>query len=335
MRRGVLLPGSRAELVARQLQLDLPPVRVVADAQLALSHEQGSSPAARLVISQADARNDKAPAWALIRAHDLEVSAATEQADLGEPLALAEASLRMKGADADLAWFQGLVGDKLSSVAGNAHLGFDVGFKPGKPWSGAVDASLRDARVDARSWSAGGAATLHAELAAARPGAARGSLRAATVALDKVWFRGRHATASGWWARVRWDDFDWRGMPPSELKGAASIEAKDASAILLTLAGDSLLPRMSADMLESSRLRASAWLTRSKTSTRLGLQDARTGALRARGRWGTGRSGSKGAFLIEAGSVSVGLRLSGKRPHVQAMPGQQWLDQALQAEGLE
>jgi hypothetical protein len=105
---------------------------------------------------------------------------------------------------------------------------------------------------------------------------------------------------------------------------------------LLEAAGIDLsgLPKVAAKVLDLSHFRARADVSHDERATDIRLLEARTDAVRARGRWHKLGKRTRGAFVLELPIITFGLRIEDSRSETELLTDGEWLNGELRRLGL-
>ena len=149
------------------------------------------------------------------------------------------------------------------------------------------------------------------------------------LAGSRLWMRdvrvtGASTSTSAWQGNVLLRAGTLRFDPAPAMNGTLTIDARDASPVLALLLGDSL-PRFLVGLTDMPRLHGSAQLDLAPGLLVLSSLDARGGDIAVRGAYVVRDDHHLGAFVIEKGLFSAGLRVADDGPHIHFFGLEGWL----------
>jgi hypothetical protein len=128
-----------------------------------------------------------------------------------------------------------------------------------------------------------------------------------------------------WWGR-----FDVRsGKIGSTTTARIDAETRDARPLLALLAAD--LPAWTRDLLNLDTFSATGTVSLGASLTRIRGLDARGGSFHIQGRYNRDKTTRDGAFLIESGSLSVGLELQPAATKLRLLGAREWYEEVRDA----
>lgn len=142
---------------------------------------------------------------------------------------------------------------------------------------------------------------------------------------SRIAFSDVHASGSDdsrrWWGR-----FDIRsGKIGSTATARIDAETRDARPLLALLAAD--LPAWTRGLVDLDDLSATGTISLGPSLTRVRDLDARGGSFHIRGRYLRDEATRDGAFLIESGSLSVGLELQPSTAKLRLIGAKKWYEE--------
>ena len=128
-----------------------------------------------------------------------------------------------------------------------------------------------------------------------------------------------------WWGRFAIRS----GKIGSTTTARIDAETRDARPLLALLAAD--LPAWTRDLLNLDTFSATGTVSLGPSLTRLRGLDARGGSFHVQGHYFRDEATRDGAFLIESGSLSVGLELEPAATKIRLLGAKQWYEEEREA----
>lgn len=137
---------------------------------------------------------------------------------------------------------------------------------------------------------------------------------------------GEAANGKPFRAAIRSPDLQVRLQPEPRLSGTFGVQAAPADTLLSLVLGSPLLEELAASLLDLKRLEASVRMHVDRSSTRVELSSAESGALRGQGFWHSPLKGApNGAFLVTSDVANVGVVLRGSETETALFVADDWL----------
>lgn len=216
--------------------------------------------------------------------------------------------------------------EKIFAVeSGSAQVSADVALSPSKRrGEGEVHVTLRDAAVRFQASHFAGQFTADARVVGFDPEHSALDLAGSRLWMRDVRVTGASTSTSAWQGNVLLRAGTLRFDPAPAMNGTLTIDARDASPVLALLLGDSL-PRFLVGLTDMPRLHGSAELDLAPGLLVLSSLDARGGDIAVRGAYVVRDDHHLGAFVIEKGPFSAGLRFADDGPHIHFFGLEGWL----------
>jgi hypothetical protein len=125
-----------------------------------------------------------------------------------------------------------------------------------------------------------------------------------------------------WWGFLELVAGDLRTGPPRVLYGHLDLRAQDARPLYRLL--NAQLPPWAESLLKMTGVTATADVALGKSFVDVKSLEAQGGTFHILGRYHAGKDSSDGAFLIDAGSLAVGVGLSGGTSRLQLVEAKSW-----------
>ncbi len=158
----------------------------------------------------------------------------------------------------------------------------------------------------------------------------KGALESPALAIDRGRLRTRNGDTGFGWLRASSKLVPLSGLAPERATIQLSAGFPDAKPVLQALGIEPQgLAGTAAGVLDLSGLEVGAVLGVDRDGIDLGLERARTDAVRARGRWVRLRGNERGAFLLMTDLVNFGLEINDGETRLRPLASQGWLERAL------
>jgi len=222
-----------------------------------------------------------------------------------------------------------LPGETLFEVeSGSARVSADLALSPSKrKGEGRVDVQLRDAAVRFQKSHFAGRFTFAARVVGFDPDHTALDLAGSRLEMRDVRVTGASTSTSAWQGDVVLRAGTLRFDPAPAMNGTLTIDARDASPALAILLGDSL-PKFLVGLTDMPRLEGSAQLDLAPGLFVVSDLDARGGDIAVRGTYVVRDDHRDGAFVIEKGVLSAGLRMADDGAHLRLFGLDGWLKAA-------
>ena len=158
----------------------------------------------------------------------------------------------------------------------------------------------------------------------------KGALESATVTIERGHLRTRDGDTGFGWLRASSKSVPLSGLVPERATIQLSAGFPDAKPVMEALGIEPQgLAGTAAGVLDLSDLEVGAVLGVDRDGIDVGLERARTDAVRARGRWVRVRGNDRGAFLLMTDLVNFGLEINDGETRLRPLASQGWLERAL------
>jgi hypothetical protein len=216
--------------------------------------------------------------------------------------------------------------EKLFAVeSGSAQVSADVALSPSKrTGEGRIHVTLRDAAVRFQKSHFAGQFSVDARVAGFDPDHSALDLAGSRLWMRDVRVTGASTSTSAWQGDVVLRGGTLRFDPAPAMNGTLTVDARDASPVLAILLGDSL-PKFLVGLTDMPRLHGSAQLDLAPGLFVLSALDARGGDIAVRGTYVIRDDHPHGAFVIEKGPFSAGLRVADDGAHLRFFGLEGWL----------
>jgi len=317
--RGVVSPNSRVDVRATPLELRHDFASLRGDVMLSFRRE--AEPALKLAVSAPRLVAERARPEPAPYVEGLSGRLELEGADLSEPISLGAAGISVARAHADsLAWFAP-PGTELSGVADAA---FELSQSSTRKLQGAARLGVARGRIAQADFGLSGDVASQLSWARGAEPEAPLDFHELVLRLTSASLRRGPDRSREFDARLESRDLRLSPRAPPSASGTVRAHVSDTESLLPLVMGGPLKD-ITAGALNLKQLDAETSVQLSPHGLSLRVVDARSGNLRARGYYKQDRSEPRGAFLLSAGPLNVGVTLSHGETEVSPFVGDGWL----------